>query len=226
MDSVARMPQLVLVLVLDAVDALSAIELRSEQFVRLHKFVQLLGQVGVLVLQHLRVSAEGLALVQQVVVESAALLVGGAEAVDLAATLEERVLHGLEFIFCVSCSVAHVGVAALTALQLLLEFVDFGGCAVVLPLELAVVTRHFLVHVTGVRQVTRALLQSVLLAVEVMCEFLNQTVKVFNANFNSLDFSVQMCKFVSLMLRFTSLLVADFLQALDFSPHFGPLHLH
>jgi hypothetical protein len=95
-------------------------------------------------------AAHGLTLMKQVVVESTVLLVDSALAVNLTTALEQLVFHRFELVLGFSNSMAHISITALSALELLLNVIDFRSNTVVLSSKVAIVTSDFLVDVTGV----------------------------------------------------------------------------
>lgn len=138
-------------------------------------------------------------------------MVGSALAVNLTTALEQLVFHRFELVLSFSNSMAHISITALSALELLLNVIDFRSNTVVLSSKIAIVTSDFLVDVTGVGKISLAFFKCVVLAAKVMVELLDKAAKVFKTGFHSLDFCVQMRKFICLVICFVGLLVTDLL---------------
>ena len=90
------MPQLILVLVLETIDAAATVKLTAKHFVSLHETLELTSEVRVLALQALGMLLESFSLSEKVTVVGAALRGCDSEALDIAAHREESVLLLLE----------------------------------------------------------------------------------------------------------------------------------
>ena len=153
------MSQLVLVLVLDAVDTVSSVQLRAEQLVGLDKSIQFLAQVSILRLEHTSVSLQSLALMKEVVVKAAVLLVAMTLGVNVTSCLVQVGLEILQGTLAVTDVVAQVGVTSLRHLQLLSDVVCLSGQTVVISHQASVVTGNLGIAITGAGELSGSLVK-------------------------------------------------------------------
>jgi len=78
------------------------------------------------------------------------------------------VFHSFKLGLGVSGSIAHIDVTALSALELLLNFIKFSSHAVVLSSKIAIVASNLLVDVTCLGKVSLALFECMVLAAEIV----------------------------------------------------------
>jgi hypothetical protein len=216
--------ELILVLVLEAIDTATAVQLGAEDLISLTEALEFPSKVGVLALKTASVLLKGVSLAEEISVIGSVLAALHAKVLNFSAGGIQGVLLLLKADLGVSNLDGDVGVAALLEVNFFAEVVVLAGDTVVVSSEGTVLAAELGVVASHAGELSLSVFKSNLHSSKLGAASVKKLLGVVNAGLGAGKIEVETLKLLALVSSFSGAVLVHLLKASDLSPHLSALH--